>query len=138
MNREIKFRVWDNNNKGFVKNSFVGAMPLFMLNLDFEFGFIKDSWDGQLPPDYIFQQFTGLKDKKGKEIFEGDLFNFIIIGFSASINCGVIEFINGKFTIHIQNIKKEYMNFEYIDLGNYAISGEIIGNTFENLELLEK
>jgi len=52
MNRPIKFRVWDNR-----WGNWVG---------EFEAKFLNN-------PEYTCQQFTGLLDKNGKEIYEGDI-----------------------------------------------------------------
>jgi hypothetical protein len=60
MNREIKFRAWDGKqmdyNDIFIRAS--GNPPIY---------------EGRERPDLTLMQFTGLKDKNGNEIYEGDI-----------------------------------------------------------------
>ena len=78
-------------------------------------------------------QFTGLEDKNGKEIYEGDILKLIDEDGSEIIVC--VIFINyiGGFVLkeHMRDIK--YFRIE--DFGER--DREIIGNIFENKELLE-
>lgn len=78
--------------------------------------------------DLVLMQSTGLTDKNGKEIFEGD-----IIGIRDGLLNGVVEFnIDlGMWT----NSLLRYNNFER--LCNIADSREIIGNIWEHPELAE-
>ncbi|HAB7812142.1 TPA_asm: hypothetical protein GYP65_04795 [Listeria monocytogenes] len=69
-------------------------------------------------------QYTGLKDKNGKKIFEGD------VGWDEHNECyGVVKFEEGKFLYVWENIAE--------DLWEVADGIEICGNIHENLELLE-
>ncbi|EAG9495934.1 hypothetical protein HG347_002986 [Listeria monocytogenes] len=77
----------------------------------------------QVRPETI-GQYTGLKDKNGKKIFEGD------VGWDEHNECyGVVKFEEGKFLYVWENIAE--------DLWEVADGIEICGNIHENLELLE-
>ena len=78
--------------------------------------------------DIVFMQSTGMTDKNDKEIFEGD-----VIESTDGFLAGVIEFrvFLGMFVSKLV----EYNNFEC--LCNVASSRKIIGNIYENPELLE-
>lgn len=78
--------------------------------------------------EIILMQSTGLFDRNGKEIFEGD-----ILGTKDGLLNGVVEYRSdlGMWT----NSLIRYNNFER--LCNVANSREIIGNIYENPELLE-
>lgn len=78
--------------------------------------------------DIVLMQSTGLRDKNGKEIFEGD-----IIDSTDGFLTGVIEFrvSLGMFVSYLV----EYNNFER--LCNIASSRKIIGNIWEDGELLD-
>lgn len=78
--------------------------------------------------DEYLMQSTGLKDKNGKEVFEGD-----VLGTKDGLLNGVVEYRSdlGMWT----NSLIRYNNFER--LCSIAGDREIIGNIYENRELLE-
>ena len=90
-------------------------------------------------------QYTGLNDKNGKRIFEGDM----IKPFDDEIDKMVVEFHNGQFLLCLYG-ERGYMTeygweeegnygcFEAEPLSSYGDDIEIIGSIHDNPELLEK
>lgn len=70
-------------------------------------------------------QYTGLKDKNGKEIYEGDILNNYIIGVNFEI----------KWLNQDAGFYALAYNYHY-DPNDWCIKGEVIGNIYENPELL--
>jgi len=111
MNRDIKFRAWGPNTKYMwsweeFKHCFVHAM------FDPEHG------------EKILMQYTGLKDKNGKEIYEGD----IVVTKGTSMS--------GKKWDHKPKTVVFDPDYGYCLLKSSLIT-DVIGNIYENPELLE-
>lgn len=94
-----------------------------------DFGMYNESeYNGTEIIDYTLMQSTGLTDKNGKEIFEGD-----IIDSTDGFLTGVVEFRVGLGMFVSELV--EYNSFER--LCNVASSRKIIGNIWEHPELAE-
>ncbi len=75
-------------------------------------------------------QFTGLYDKNGKEIYEGDIVKFKM--YDGEYENYKIVFRNAEF----EAINEDDTNFISTDIWN--VYGEVIGNIYNNHELLEE
>lgn len=80
--------------------------------------------------DLVLMQFTGIKDKNGKEIYEGD-----IITHSADGMIGVITWSEGLYRYVIENLAQTEI---IADLCDYDADPEILGNIYQNQELLNE
>ena len=115
MNRQIKFRVW--NGYEMVEDVTVGKHGAFWTS-GISKSDIQSLGNTTKYDNYLsVMQFTGLHDKNGKEIYEGD----IIKGETRNFT---VKFEEGMFTT---------------DVGKYILNGdyEIIGNIFENAGLVK-
>lgn len=85
---------------------------------------------------FILQQYTGLRDKNGKYIFEGDVLNTHYEEGEGPIK-GIVFYSNGAFKVTSDWVNiKDYTVYDLLDedliQGNNA---EVIGNLYENPEL---
>nr|DAJ71164.1 MAG TPA: YopX protein [Caudoviricetes sp.] len=137
MNREIKFRIWDKSFKKFLeddyesKNVIDGDGNLFMYVLSETF---RDLYFYKLLKNIEISEYTGLKDKNGKEIYEGDIIKLIYFRNRRRKETGKVVFLNHQASFGI--IDRD--GNEYPLYRNTAEQIEVIGNIYENFELTEK
>lgn len=150
--REIKFRAWDKTEK----DMFTIAELGFENNLVYSIrrrGFTSTGGMFTYPKNdnVVLMQYTGIKDKKGIEIFEGDIVRILYTDWASQ----------SDYSISLEEYKKSIskigkiewnedgywcLNFGVSKYGDDSIGGlhegthgekEIIGNIYENPELLK-
>ena len=114
--REIKFRQWNPNWKRMQYN--IGASEGTWTGPQFV------TWD-----KYPIMQFTGLHDKNGNEIWEGDIVR-------SDEFIGDIRFIKGSFCVWHKNLPEDWCK-EYVPCYGGMNDYEVIGNIYENPSLLD-
>src|SRR3990167_1314131 len=122
--REIKFRAWDKKH---------GKMSVSLLSLgDRWFDFVMDGktygvenleWSERL----MFMQYTGLKDKNGKEIYEGDVVresdNDLVFAIEWDAECAMYK------------MPKAYDEEYTYSIGAIPTELKVVGNIYESPEL---
>jgi uncharacterized phage protein (TIGR01671 family) len=127
--KSIKFRAWDKEEECF------GDTKGLVMNLNGEL-VTEGEWAGEIVTfpthPYIFEQFTGLKDTNGVEIYEGDIVKDVITGLIFSITWND-DRARYEYTGHYSKNQHSW-NLDC----DRAMEFEVIGNTHENTELFEK
>ncbi len=129
MSREIKFRIWrapDEYDKEFWMESWDSLMNYSMSDI-----FQLDN------PDDVLEQFTGLKDKNGKDIYEGDILAWHSNIYRKHDWVGLVLYRGAGFAV--QESDKSYSSPEWLECAccKDANIVEIVGTIHENPELLE-
>ncbi len=126
--REIKFRAWDADNDNMV--NLVGLTPEGVV---YSIPGRGESFDNfNYYTNCALMQYTGLKDKNSREIYESDVLDVESERYPFDKNrTGVVKMIDGSWVIEdLEGTDGEY-------LFNETPEQEIIGNIYENPELLE-
>lgn len=143
MSREIKFRFWDKAQGRFTD---YGAIHLSgsIMTYSQTFGGMYDFVSDEIEENIVVQQYTGIKDEKGVEIYEGDI---VRITYhpptdkrpSHHASRGTVRYIQGRFYVSSPEDTKDFLCFyshNSMPLFRWNES-EVIGNIYENEELLK-
>ena len=130
--REIEFRVWDNQEKVYLNKKDIaidnlGNIFIFEVCDDND----ADLWHVRILSDpdnerYVIEQTTGLTDKNGTEIYEGDI---LIDDTGEPVEYWVVKFSEGGFVGECAGVAEPL--FELTNL-------EVVGNIHEDPELVEE
>jgi len=132
MQRQIKFRVWNGTQMEY--NVIAGALGTFYVQgMDEKDAASLSPFNTIYPEETPVMQFTGLTDKNGKEIYEGDILSD---GKDSDNPIGVVYFYPPQFVVQTLNdvpfaLAEGKVNMKQL---NYT---EVVGNKYENAELLE-
>lgn len=136
MTREIKFRAWDEDSSTMIycKDSYRNDLGEFYFDFDGRLVLMLSDGDCETAPEIreaMIMQFTGLIDKSGKEIYEGDI-----------VSCQLLCPESNDCWIRYSPIVVEWEEYGYQPFIEYGIPDhsfliEVVGNIYENPELLE-
>lgn len=114
----------------FVRKEIIGKFSDGSTSVPLKF---EDKRNGE---DVILMQSTGLKDKNGKEIFEGDIIAIEVDDTKTPINARVSQ--NSKIGVLMFHVFEDNEDVPMVELlEDNSVAFEIIGNVYENPELLE-
>lgn len=127
--RKIIFRAKKVSDNEWVLGGYVQA-----IQTDKETGFNKDKHfimesnglANEIDPETVCQ-YTGVRDRFGNEIFEGDIVSAPFTGYAGKTRerKGVVEFVNGAFSVNWYDSEDYGKNFV-----GYVNDIEVVGNTF--------
>ena len=137
--REIKFRAWLKKEKKMVKVSELRDIDTDIISDQnvIYFDFEKQEYCNKGFDEVELMQYTGLKDKNGVEIYEGDIAKLPAY-LTNNTEYAICKWLDNRFSV------EDVIGFGFIDQKEKKVISdewedfEVIGNIYENPELLEK
>ena len=134
MSREIRLRVWDKENKRICK--VIGLWPcddgsVAIQSVHEPSGTII-LHTGTPPSRFILEQYTGLKDAEGKEIYAGDIVE--VTDTNGKTGSSEVVWSDGGFMLNLNDQFGPYAYFPYIgELGQEAV--KVVGTIHDEKEV---
>ena len=129
--REIKFRAWLKYGKEIVDVEEIDFMNEVINYIDNDYENNEQEIIGAYFENIELMQYTGLKDKNNKEIYEGD-----IVKLRANHGIGVIKYSDEWGAFIVEYIKPRPL--AVLGMNYYKEDIEVLGNIYENPELLKE
>lgn len=137
--RQIKFRTWLKNYQRYQRMVDVQAIDFYNGTVSYiedDYVNLEQSWEDEVLDNVVLMQSTGLFDKKGVEIYEGDILKIQTSDFySKKITdeyIGQICFSRGGFFVLTDGHHTDFCLW-----GKSMATMEVIGNIHDNPELME-
>ena len=135
--RDIKFRIWDGVKNEWLASSNKDALPYYGFALVGEVMTVQSPPIWSLDEGNVVEQFTGLKDMNGREIYQGDICSFTS---KTGKHIGVVEWTDNLASFGLRMVKNNF-RYTFSDLDTMGIdldTLEVIGNIHEDVELLKE
>lgn len=135
--RDIKFRIWDGVKNEWLASSNKDTLPYYGFALVGEVMTVQSPPYWSLDEGNVVEQFTGLTDKNGTEIYEGDICSFTS---KTGKHIGVVEWLDNLAGFGLRMVKNNFRyTFSGLDtMGVNLDTLEVIGNVHKNPEFLEE
>jgi hypothetical protein len=128
--REIKFRIWVKDKKAIFEVILIDYVTKKVTYLLERVGHLLNIRHDKFN-NVELMQYTGLKDKNNKEIYEGD-----IVKLRANHGIGVVKYYDEWGAFVVEYIKPRQL--AVLGMNYYKEDIEILGNIYQNLELYEE
>lgn len=134
--REIKFRAWDGELKEMIGPEEV--LSCSFIGLDGEWLGLSDLLKGE--GGFELMQYTGLKDKNGVEIYEGDIVEAFSHGVKGTFEVKWRQEGSPSWILFPawQSSQMWYLHAVETEKGYYKDNVTVVGNIYENPELLKE
>ena len=136
--REIKFRGWDETFKKMYHNVYFDNLEVYWRDpISKEIEVLGDRNPNGMLIHIEIMQYTGIKDIKGVEIYEGDIISYVDFGLDEDEKIiSQVNWIDYKCGFSPQEIKKTHKGAHRISYWDLIYQIKIIGNIRQNPEMI--